>query len=238
MLLGIEGNDIYLQSVAHLADLRGGLDAAPAQLGDMYHAVHAADVNKDTVRSHGLDGTGVVLAHLDAGPDLLLSSLAGLLGDGADGAHHTAAVAVDLGHGQLNLLLDHGAQVRTAGLAALRSRHEDLNALDGNDNATLVLSDDNTLHHGLVLHGLLDVLPDLDGLQTLSAQLGIAFHVVDAHDHGLNLIVDMNDILGLGAGVVGQLAQLNVSGLLGAHIHLDLGGGNGSNDSGYPVACI
>ena len=49
----------------------------------MYHTVHAADVHEHAVGGHGLDGAGVVLAHLDVLPDLSLGSLTGLVGHGA-----------------------------------------------------------------------------------------------------------------------------------------------------------
>ena len=204
----------------------------------MYHAVHTADVHEHAVGGHGLHGAGIVLAHLDGSPHLLLRGLAGLVGNGADGAHHTAAGTVDLGDAQLDLLLDHGAQVRTAGLAALGSGNEHPHALDGDHDAALVLLGDHALQHSLVLHGLFDVLPDLHGVQTLLAQLGVTLHIVDADHNGLDLVIDVDDVLRLDAGVVGQLTELDVGGLLGAHIHLDLGGGDGGDDAGHPVTGI
>ena len=204
----------------------------------MYHAVHAADVHEHTVGGHGLDGTGVVLAHLDVGPDGLLRGLAGLVGDGADGANHPAAGTVDLGDAQLDLLLDHSGEISAPGLAALGSGNEHPHALDGHHDAALVLLGDNALQDSLVLHGLLDVLPDLHGVQTLLGQLGIALDVVDADDVSLDGIAHLDDILGLGVGVVRKLAELDVGCLLGAHIHLHLGGGNGRYDTGDLLSCI
>ena len=77
--------------------------------------------------------------------------------------------------------------------------------------------------------------PDLGGVQTLLGQLRVALHVVDADDPGLDLVAHVDDILRLDAGIVGQFAELDVSGLLGTHIHLDLGGGDGRHDAGHPV---
>ena len=238
VLLRVKGDDVHIHGVADLADLRGGLDAAPAQLRDMYHAVHTADVHEHAVAGHGLHGAGVVLADLNAAPNSFLSGLTGLVSDRADGADHTAAGTVDLGDTQLNLLALHGRQVSTAGLAALGSGHEHADTLDRHHDTALVLLGDGAFHDGLLFHSGLDVLPDLDGVQTLLAQLGITLHVVDADDIGLDLVADLDDILGLRSGIIRQFAHLDVSGLLGAHIHLDLGGGDGRDDAGYLLSCI
>src|SRR5699024_6242828 len=88
LLLGVEGNDVHVHGVAHLHHLRGVLDAAPGQLGDVDHAVHAADIHESAVGSQGLHGAGVVLALLDLGPDLLSGGGALSADDAADGAHH------------------------------------------------------------------------------------------------------------------------------------------------------
>ena len=204
----------------------------------MYHAVHAADVHEHAVAGHGLDGAGVVLAHLDVGPQLSLGSLPGLVGHRADGAHHAAAGTVDLGDPQLDLLLHHGRQIGAPGLTALGGGDEHPHALDGHHDAALVLLGDSALQDGLLLHGLLDVLPDLGGVQTLLGQLRVALHVVDPDHVGLDLVAHVDDVLGLDIGVVAQLTELDVSRLLGPHVHLHLGGGNGGNDAGDPVTVI
>ena len=179
-----------------------------------------------------------MLAHLDVGPQLGLGGLAGLLSHGADGANHPAAGTVDLGDAELDLLALHGGQVRAAGLAALGGGHEHPHALDGHHDAALVLLGDGALQDGLVLHGLLDVLPDLGGVQTLLAELRVTLHVVDPDHPGLDLVAHMDQVLGLDIGIVAQFAELDVSGLLGPHVHLDLVGGDGRHDAGHPVTVI
>ena len=179
-----------------------------------------------------------MLAHLDGAPHGLLSGLAGLVSDAADGAHHAAAGTVDLGNAELDLLPLHGRQISAAGLAALRSGNEHADALDGNHDAALVLLGDSAFQHGLLLNGSLDVLPDLHSVQTLLRQLSIAFHIVDADNIGLDLVAHLHDILGLRAGIVAQLAELDVSILLSANIHLNLGGGDGGDNTGYLLSCI
>ena len=204
----------------------------------MYHTVHAADVHKHAVAGHGLHGAGVVLADLDALPNGSLGSLTGLVLHGTDGAHHAAAGTVDLGDPQGHGLADHLGQIGAAGLAALGSGHEHAHALDVDDDAALVLLGDLALQGGLILAGLLDVLPDLHGIQALLGQHGIALHVVDADDVGLDLVADLHHVLGLHVGISGQLVHGNVAGLLAAQVHLNLGGTNSRHDTGYLLSCI
>jgi len=181
-LLGIEGDDIHIQRIADGNDLGGVLDAAPAQLGDMDHAVHTADVHEHAVGGHGLDNAIVVLTHFDVVPDLSLGGLTGLVLHSTDGTHHAAAGTVDLGNPQGDGLADHLAQLGAAGLAGLGSGNEHAHALNVDDDAALVFLGDLAFQRGLVLAGLCDVVPHLHGVQTLLGQHGIAFHIVDADD--------------------------------------------------------
>src|SRR5699024_2933912 len=126
----VKGDDVYLQLVAHSNHLAGVLDAAPAQVGDMYHPVHTADVHKNAITGHALHRTGVALAHLDVGPHLGGGGGPLLLLHGFDGANHPAAGTVDLGDMQTDLLLDQLAHVRLTGQTGLGSGDENPYALD------------------------------------------------------------------------------------------------------------
>ncbi len=179
-----------------------------------------------------------MLADLDVVPDLGLGSLASLVGHGADGTHHAAAGAVDLGDTQGDGLADHLAEVGAAGLTALGSGHEHAHALDVDDDAALVLLSDLALQSDLVLAGLLDVLPNLHGIQTLLGEHGVALHVVDADDVGLDLVADLDDVFRLGVGVGGQLFHGNIARLLAAQVDLHLGGADRRDDTGYLLSCI
>ena len=237
-LLGIEGNDIHVQRIANGDDLGGVLDAAPAQLGNVDHAVHAADIHEHTVGGHGLDDTVIVLAHLDVVPNLSLSGLTGLILHGTDGTHHAAAGTVDLGDTQGDSLADHLAELSAAGLAALGSGDKHTHALDIDHDAALVLLSDLAFQRGLILAGLCDVIPHLDSIQTLLGQHCIAFHIVDADDVRLDLVADLHHVLRLDIGISGQLVNGNIASLLAAQIHLHLGGTDGRHDTGYLLSCI
>ena len=220
LLLLVSGDDIHLHSVAHLHNLRGVLDAAPGQLGDVDHAVHAADVHESAVGSQGLHGAGIALAVLD--PDLLRSG--GTLGahHAADGTHHAAAGTVDLGDHQTHLLLEQGAHGSLTGQTGLRGGDEHPDALHRHHDAALVVLGDHAVQNSLVLTGGLDLLPALDHVKALLGQGDHALLIVDADDEGLDLVAHLDQLLNLGGGVVGQLGYGNVAGVLGAQIHLDL----------------
>ena len=237
-LLGVEGDDVHVEVIADGDDLGRVLDAAPAQLGDVNHAVHAADVDEHAVRGHGLDNAVIVLADLDAFPDGGLSSLTLLVQHGLDGADDAAAGTVDLGHAELDLLLDHLAKVGVLGHTALRSGHEDAHALDRDDDAALVHFGHDAFEDGLVLNGSLDVLPELDRVETFLGEGGVAFHVVDADDISFDLVADLDDILGLDIGVVAQLGNRDVTRLLAADVDLNFGRADGRDDAGHLISCI
>ena len=238
VLLGIEGDNVHVQGIPHGDDLGGVLNTAPGQLGDMYHTIHAADVHEHAIAGHGLHGAGVVLADLDVVPDLRLGGLTGLIGHGLDGADDAAAGTVDLGDPQGHGLADHGAQLSAAGQTGLGSGHKHAHALDINDDTALVLLGDFTFESGLVLAGLLDILPDLDSVQTLLGQHGITLHVVDADDIGLDLVADLDDVLRLHIGICGQLVHRDIARLLAAQIDLHLGGADRRYNTGYLLSCI
>ena len=180
--------------VADLDDLGRILDAVPAQLGDMDHAVNAADIDERAVAGEGLDSAVVLLADLDLAPDLLLRGLALLSGDGTDGADDAAAGTVDLGDAQLDSLSDHLVQIAALGNAGLGSGNEHADALDVDDDAALVFFGDIALDDGLVLNGRFDLFPGLAGLETLAGQADDAFAVVDMDDDRFDLVADVHDV--------------------------------------------
>ncbi len=71
VVLLIEVDDVNVDLVADVQDIRKAADAVPADLRHVDHTVDAADINERAVRGHGLDHALVVLADLDLVPDLL-----------------------------------------------------------------------------------------------------------------------------------------------------------------------
>ena len=140
------------------------------------------------VGSQGLHDAVVVLADLDACPDL--SSLSGLRSSARTArmepttrrrARLTSVMR------SCTCCLDHLGQVSAAGHAGLRSGHEHADALDVHDDAALVLLGDGALHDGLVLDGGLDGRPSSSRLsRRFLDRVAHALHVVDAHNVGLD----------------------------------------------------
>ena len=238
VLLGVEGNDVNVDLVADLHNVSGRLDAVPAQLGNVNHAVHTADIHKCAVGSQGLDGAVVLLAHFDLGPDLLLRSLASLGVDGADGADDTAAGAVDLGNLQLHGLADHTGHVAALGDAGLGSGDEHPDALDVGDQAALVFLGDGAFHSGLVLCPGSHVVPDLQAVQFLLGKLHGAFLVVDANDEDLNLVADFQDVFRLHGRIGADFVIRDVAGMLGAEVDLDFGVADSGHGADNLISCI
>ena len=94
VVLTVDILHIHLDGVADRDDLRGMLDAVPAQLADVAQAVHTADIDECTVRGQALDNAGVALAHFDICPELLTLCLVLLSGDLVDAADDLAAGAL------------------------------------------------------------------------------------------------------------------------------------------------
>ena len=238
MLLGVEGDDVNIDLVANLHHIGGGLDPVPAQLGNVHHAVHAADIHKCAVGGQGLDHAMVLLAVLNLRPDLLLRSLAGLGGDGADGANDTAAGTVDLGNLQLHGLAHHAGHIAALGNAGLGSGDEHPDALHIADQAALVLLGDGAFHSGLVLGVGSHIVPHLQAVQLLLAQLHGALLIVDANHEDLDLVANLQDILGLYRGIGADFVIRDVTGMLGAQIDLDFGVADTGNGSNNLISCI
>ncbi len=238
MLLGVEGNDVDVDLVTDLHHVGGGLNPVPAQLGHMDHAVHAADVHEGAVGSQGLDNAVVLLAVLDFGPDLLLSSLAGLGVHGTDGADDAAAGTVDLGDLHLHGLADLAGHVAALGDAGLGSGNEHPDALHIGNQTALVLLGDGAFHGGLVLHPGSHVVPNLQAVQLLLGQLHGALLVVDTDHKDLDLVADLQHVLRLHRRIVTDLVIGDVTGMLGAQVHLDLGIADAGDDALDLISCI
>ena len=225
-------------SIADLQHIAGLLNALPAELGHMNHAIDAADVHKCTVRGEGLDGTFILLADFDLVPDLLGLGLALFVADGADGADNTTASLIDFGDAKLDSLTQKLAHGCFLGQAGLGSGHEDLDAADTDNNAALIVLNDLTLN-SIAFHACcIDVIPGLDGIQTLLGKHDGAFHVIDANHEGFDLVADLDNILCLCRRIIGKLAHGNVAGLLGTEIHRHLSRRDCSDDSFHPVTSI
>ena len=234
----IQTDNEYLYLVANRNDLGRVLDAAPGQLGDVNHAVHAADVYECAVGSQGLNGAVVLVADLDGVPDLLSSSLASLLLDLTDRTNNALALTVDLGdiEGLLGLnQLAHRLILRYAGLGC---RDEYANAVCSCNNTAAVLLNDNTLNNGVLLVSLLNGLPALQLINALLGQSDGTLAVVYANNNSLDLVANVDVGSYVVVRVVRQLTQRDIRSVLNAQIYLYVVIGNTYNGAGYLFSII
>ena len=200
-------------------DLGGVLDPQPGQIGKTDAAIHAAQINKRAEIGKALDLAGVDLADLDLFPELLGLLLAGFAGHDADRADGTAALTVGLQDLEADFLAQQGVQVAVAGNAGLAGGDKYLDAIGEDQNAALDDFGDDAGEDFAGFAGVHDLLKAGSGIQTGLGEHGGAFHIVDADDHQLQLVADLDDILRLGAGVAGQLIQRYITGVLGAGVN-------------------
>ena len=234
----IQTDNEYLYLVANRNDLGRVLDAAPGQLGDVNHAVHAADVYECAVGSQGLNGAVVLVADLDGVPDLLSSSLASLPLDLTDRTNNALALTVDLGdiEGLLGLnQLAHRLILRYAGLGC---RDEYANAVCSCNNTAAVLLNDNTLNNGVLLVSLLNGLPALQLINALLGQSDGALAVVYANNNSFDLVTNVDVGSYVIVRVVRQLTQRDIRSVLNAQIYLYVVIGNTYNGAGYLFSII
>ena len=234
----IQTDNEYLYLVANRNDLGRVLDAAPGQLGDVNHAVYAADVYECAVGSQGLNGAVVLVADLDGVPDLLSSSLASLSLDLTDRTNNALALTVDLGdiEGLLGLnQLAHRLILRYAGLGC---RDEYANAVCSCNNTAAVLLNDNTLNNGVLLVSLLNGLPALQLINALLGQSDGALAVVYANNNSLDLVANVDVGSYVIVRVVRQLTQWDIRSVLNAQIYLYVVIGNTYNGAGYLFSII
>ena len=237
LVVAVQTDNVNVNGVADIDNLRRVLDAAPGQLGDVDHTVNTADINECAVGSQGLYGAGVLLAYLDLVPDLLSSSAALFLSNGTDGADNALSLTVDLGDAETGNRADQLAQRLTLRDTGLACRDEYAYAECACNNAALVLFADLALDNGLVFLGSLDGLPALHLINALLGQNNGALCIVDADNNRLDLVARLNaaDVEGR---VVGQLMLRDVSGMLDTQINLNLILCNLKNGTGYLISCI
>ena len=234
----IQTDNEYLYLVANRNDLGRVLDAAPGQLGDVNHAVYAADVYECAVGSQGLNGAVVLVADLDGVPDLLSSSLASLPLDLTDRTNNALALTVDLGdiEGLLGLnQLAHRLILRYAGLGC---RDEYANAVCSCNNTAAVLLNDNTLNNGVLLVSLLNGLPALQLINALLGQSDGTLAVVYANNNSFDLVTNVDVGSYVIVRVVRQLTQRDIRSVLNAQIYLYVVIGNTYNGAGYLFSII
>ena len=236
-LLLVEVDDIDVNLIADGEDLGGLVDAAPAQLGHVDHAVDAANVHKGAVAGQGLDHAMILLADLDLVPDGLGALAALGLGNAADGTDDPLAGLVHLGNLEADGLLQQLAHLGLTGQIGLGGGNKNTHALHIDHNAALVLLGDNAFENSAIVNGFLDLSPHLGSVQALLGQHSGALNIVDSHNDSLDLVANLHSVLNLDA-IISELRSGDEAGVLRAQIDTDLSAGDGNNSAGYLVSII
>ena len=192
--------------VADLDDLGGVVDVLPGQLGDVDETVDAAEVHERTeVDDRGHDtGADLALAELleEGRADLGL----GLLEPRTARQDHVVAVLVELDDLGLDLLAD--VRLEVADAAHLdEGGGEEAAQADVEDEPTLDDLDDGAGDDAVLLLDLLDRAPGALVLRALLGQDQAAFLVLLLEDQGLDLVADLDDLVGVDVVLDGQLAR-------------------------------
>ena len=223
LLLCIQSDNEYFDSLADFQNVRGMTDSVPGQLGDVNHTVNTADINKCAVAGEGLDNALVLVADSDGLPDLCLSLTASLIAQLLDGTDYTATCAVDLGDADLVGCLHHSVKGSILGQAGLACGDEYSDAQNVSDYAALVLINDNAIQGLFALNSTLKLLPILNSIKATLGKSNNAVNVIYANNGSFDLIADFDALFELKGGIVGQLSKRNISSLLNAKVNSDVG---------------
>ena len=126
------------------------------------------------------------------------------------------AIGVDLQDLQLDSLTLQGAQVLHTAHGSVGSGNEHADTVGDHQNATLDHLGDGTIQDGALSLGIHNDLPALQSVDALLGQHDGAFLIVGAHDEQQQLVANLHQIVGIGGGIVGQLIDRNIAGLLAA----------------------
>ena len=219
-LVEVENDDVDL--LVELDNLFGVVDAAPAEVGDVDEAIHAAEVDEDAVGGDVLDNTFEHLTLLEVADNLGLLSLDLVLDESLVADDDILVFVVNLDDLELHLLVDVHVVVADRLNIDLAAGQEGLDVLEDGDDETafgaaLHVTGDNLL----VVISLVDTLPALEDAGLLVAEHKLAIGVLLALDEDLNLVA------GLQVGVVAHLASGDDTVALGADVHHHLAVGDG-----------
>ena len=139
---------------------------------------------------------------------------------------------------EADILLEQGVQILDLAVRGHGSGDEDLDAVGEHQHAALDHLGDNALENGAVLVRLADSVIAGLGVAAFLGQGDDAFLVVHLEDDEVDLVVLVEHLHDIGAGVVGQFGSRNDAGLLGADVHMDFIRSNIGDDAFYPLACI
>jgi len=210
-LVEVEDDDVDL--LVEADDLFGVVDAAPAEVGDVDEAIHAAEVDEDTVAGDVLHHAFEDLTLLEVADDLGLLSLDLVLDEGFVANDDVLVFVVDFDYFELHLLADVDVVVADGFDIDLATGEEGFDVFeDGDDQAAFGAALDVAGDDFLAVVGLVDALPALEDACFLVAEHELAVGIFLALD------VDFDFVAGLEVGVVAKFAGGDDTVALGADV--------------------
>src|SRR5450432_732448 len=182
VLLGVELEDLGGDLVADRQDFRRMLHAAPREVGDVQEAVDAAEVHERAVVGdvlhHALDD-GAFLQRLE---ELLALDTRGLFHHRAAGDDHVVALAIELDHLELELLVLEVRGVLDGTQVDQGAGKEGADAVHHDGEAALHLAAHDTLDDGAVGERIVEARPRGELLRLVARELGRAEAVFEGFD--------------------------------------------------------
>ncbi len=205
LALQVDLEDLDSDFLSDLDDLGGVLDVLPGQFGDVHEAVNATQVDERTEVDDRRDLALADLALVQVVEEVRARLGLRLLEQRAAAQHDVVAVLVQLEDLRLDLLAQVRGQVADTAQLDERCRQEATQA-DVDDESTLDDLDDRTGDDAVVFLDLLDVAPRTLVLRALLGQDQTAFLVLLLENKSLDLIADLDDLVGVDIVLDGEFA--------------------------------
>src|SRR5665648_156260 len=194
LAVDVEQRDVDL--LADVEHLRGVIDMAPGELGDVDQAVDAVQVHEGAKVNDVGDRALHDVAHVHPVEDLLADPAALLLEHGAAAEHDIVAEAVEFDHPALERLTGELLEIVDPTDVHKRSRQEPAHA-QVQDQTALNHLDDGALHGLAFLGGLFDPLPGTFETGTLLREDQTPIGVFLGHDQGVDHVAQIDLFAGV-----------------------------------------
>ena len=223
-LVEVEDNDINF--LVKLDDVLRIAHAAPAEVGDVYQTVHAAKVDKYTVRGNILDRAFQHLALFEMADNLRFLSLNFILNKSLVANNDILILVINFHHLEFHALVHKHVVVANGLDIDLRAGQERLNIVEHRDNKTTLGA---ALHIAgddfLIFVSLVDALPRLEDACLLVAQQQLPIGIL------LAFHVDLDFVARLKVGVVAQFRSGDDTVALKTNVHHSLTVSDANNDT-------
>ena len=196
--------------------VRRMFDAAPGELGNVNHTVHAADVDECAVACERTHRAGISLAFFSLCPESFFRSCASFFVSGTDRADNSFSSSVDFNDFELDGLADHIFQrIAAADFCKRRGdKHANAVVLDKQAFAVADNAGHFAFHSRIVVFGKL--VPSFNCVVTLFGKRNRTFDVVGLHDNQVQFVADLDFFGHIHSGVIAVLRGGDIAGVFSA----------------------